>query len=292
MTRIAGPSERHFRAWLDAELPAFNASLVKLWGAQAQELTAASISSAAELPEPLRDAWDRAYAQWVEDVLMPSVVKTLTHIHEERGGGVAAVAGRRPRFPAFKEAVTAAAEARAGSLIKGLSASQAAAFNRVLTAGLAEGLAPRSLAALLRPIVPLDDRSARAVLARRAALQRAGLKPDKVDAGAERYAKQLQGVRAVRIARTELAEAFHSADHALMEASVAEGLLVDTVRVWETADDERTCKLCAPLDGVRVTGLSEPFPSGASTRLHPPLHPACRCTVIYEARPAPPRRPA
>ena len=40
---------------------------------------------------------------------------------------------------------------------------------------------------------------------------------------------------------------------------------------WLTAQDERTCPECAPLDG-RVFKIDE-APG-------PPKHPACRCTVV------------
>lgn len=40
------------------------------------------------------------------------------------------------------------------------------------------------------------------------------------------------------------------------------------IEVWATAEDERTCPVCAPLDGRQ-------WPAGEG--FHPPLHDHCRC---------------
>ena len=42
--------------------------------------------------------------------------------------------------------------------------------------------------------------------------------------------------------------------------------------VWQTADDEAVCPVCAPLDNSLINGASGPFP---------PLHTRCRCRLIY-----------
>lgn len=42
--------------------------------------------------------------------------------------------------------------------------------------------------------------------------------------------------------------------------------------VWRIADDERTCPVCAPLDGRLINGATGPFP---------PLHTNCRCRLVY-----------
>ncbi len=45
-----------------------------------------------------------------------------------------------------------------------------------------------------------------------------------------------------------------------------------TFEVWATADDERTCPECAPLDG-------EVWEAGSG--IYPTLHPNCRCRRLY-----------
>ena len=68
------------------------------------------------------------------------------------------------------------------------------------------------------------------------------------------------------------------------DAAQAAGLIGEVVKVWCTASDERVCKICGPNDGVKLP-MNADF-SGAksswSTKLHPPLHPACRCALIIE----------
>lgn len=53
-----------------------------------------------------------------------------------------------------------------------------------------------------------------------------------------------------------------------------EGMGIKTVRVWQTANDEHTCPLCAPNHGKRETdGWTVP---------EPPAHPNCRCWLTIE----------
>lgn len=50
-------------------------------------------------------------------------------------------------------------------------------------------------------------------------------------------------------------------------------------KVWITARDERTCKVCAPMHNVRVL-LTERFTLPNQTKIYVPgVHPNCRCTV-------------
>lgn len=64
-------------------------------------------------------------------------------------------------------------------------------------------------------------------------------------------------VRARALARTEAVRAANLAYKAGSRASRF---------VWRTAEDERTCEYCAPLDGLVVNE-------------EPPAHPNCRCTL-------------
>lgn len=47
---------------------------------------------------------------------------------------------------------------------------------------------------------------------------------------------------------------------------------------WITADDERTCAVCAPLHRTRVL-VSEKFPSSIGFIMAPGVHPRCRCEL-------------
>lgn len=54
-------------------------------------------------------------------------------------------------------------------------------------------------------------------------------------------------------------------------------------RKWLTAKDERTCPVCQPIPDMNKwgVGLNETFRTPAGPMLLPPIHPDCRCTVLY-----------
>jgi HK97 family phage portal protein len=95
--------------------------------------------------------------------------------------------------------------------------------------------------------------------------------------------------RATKIARTEVLKA---ANYTAVEAYKQSGVVVG--KQWFTAEDERVCPICAPLNG-NVIALSETFFDINQTQVGsdgnqykitfenigaPPRHPNCRCTMV------------
>lgn len=84
---------------------------------------------------------------------------------------------------------------------------------------------------------------------------------------------QLRGVfgprRAELIAITALTEASNQATLSYQQQLAAAGVTME--RVWRTANDERTCAICAPLNGKSEKDWKERFPNGG------PAHFRCRC---------------
>lgn len=95
--------------------------------------------------------------------------------------------------------------------------------------------------------------------------------------------------RAERVARTEV---FSAANDASKDAYLESGV-VKTMK-WHTAEDERECEFCAPLNGKSI-GVTESFfdkgdtvkgqeggelPVDYETIENPPLHPQCRCYIL------------
>ncbi len=98
--------------------------------------------------------------------------------------------------------------------------------------------------------------------------------------------------RAVMVAKTETA---YIANTASREAYIESGV-VETVR-WYTAEDERVCEFCGPMNG-RVISVKEAFyklgeevtgKDGGKIKVDyrsvytPPLHPNCRCLIRAES---------
>ena len=100
---------------------------------------------------------------------------------------------------------------------------------------------------------------------------------------------QTEEYRAERVARTEV---FSAANDANREAYIQSDV-VKSIE-WHTAEDERECQFCAPLDG-KIVDVSDNFfdkhetiegDDGSSYSLgyekvmNPPLHPNCRCFIL------------
>lgn len=84
---------------------------------------------------------------------------------------------------------------------------------------------------------------------------------------------QLRGVfgdrRAELVAITALTEASNQATLSYQELLTGAGVRME--RVWQTANDERTCAICSPLNGKSESEWKDRFPSGG------PAHFRCRC---------------
>jgi len=80
--------------------------------------------------------------------------------------------------------------------------------------------------------------------------------------------------RADMIAITEVTRAYSQATSIVQKLLSVVGIA--TVRIWETARDDRVCPLCGPLDGKPQSEWGD-FPDG------PPAHANCRCRDRIEA---------
>jgi hypothetical protein len=132
---------------------------------------------------------------------------------------------------------------------------------------------------------------------------RPGMTRSQADAVARRYEERAIRHRAETIARTETMRAANSGRMESMRQSVRDGFVTGVQKVWSTGFDDRTCEQCAPLDGTVVAldidfeetqrggnlgpdGKTRPvrdLPKGTGQVLDfPPLHPRCRCTILFE----------
>lgn len=165
--------------------------------------------------------------------------------------------------------------------IQGISRETQEAIRAVLTDGIQRGTPPRVLAKEIRAMVGLSTRQAADVARYRQRLTAEGRKPDQVERMTAKYAQRRLNERALNIAGTELARAQGEARYAQEVRMVALGKWdpAEWEREWVTARDERVCKLCGPLHGVRVP-LLFPFPTPDGPAFTTPIHPGpCRCII-------------
>lgn len=142
-----------------------------------------------------------------------------------------------------------------------------------------EGLPPRESARLIRSLIGLTERDARAVAKLRATLLERGALPAAVEKQTARYAERLLNARAETIARTETMTAAAQGQAELWSQAEAAGLLTgEELREWIVTDDDRTCEICLPMDGQQVA-KGENFVDGDGNEVEaPPAHPNCRCS--------------
>lgn len=105
---------------------------------------------------------------------------------------------------------------------------------------------------------------------------------------AGRYAAKQQRTRAETIARTEIATAYNEGNDQYVRQAMSMGLLPTMRKVWATAKDGHVCGACEDLEGVSL-GMDEEFKTTVGKRIQrevssllPPLHPRCKCVVMYE----------
>lgn len=81
--------------------------------------------------------------------------------------------------------------------------------------------------------------------------------------------------RAELIAVNETASAYEAGQRQQIDGVVAQGIAIE--KSFLTADDDRLCEECSANEGAGWIPESDDFPNGDA-----PVHPGCRCDVLYE----------
>lgn len=155
-------------------------------------------------------------------------------------------------------------------------------IREVIASGLQNGLTADEMARIIRLGIGLTDRQQNAVIAYRNDLIAAGRSAEAVERLTARYAQQLVNYRARLIARHETILASNQGQRQAWDQAKQRGLIQPerTRKVWDTAEDERTCPRCEPMDGQEVAFEGEPFVTGDGDTVDaPPAHVSCRCAV-------------
>lgn len=180
------------------------------------------------------------------------------------------------------------AETFAATRVTEVSGETVDAIRQVITTAFTEGRHPYETAKDIREIVGLTTRQADAVRNYRTLLEQDEIErtTEQEDRMVWRYREQLLAARAENIARTETLRAEAEGKQALFDQARDLGYLRDTDRrVWVASEDERTCPICADLDGQEVP-LGQPFVGADGERYDlEPAHPQCRCTTWVQTEP-------
>lgn len=275
------------RSFLDPREPRLAYFLVRTWNNQSKAITYKELREAilkGEISADYIEQWQQDYARFVID-------------HMESRWEEAIIAGANEqltRFPDFNfdpmgDGVLEWTEDRAAQFITNCTNTQIEGLRAVVRqAATLENMTVDQLARAVRPLVGLTRDQSRANLNYYTKLIESGVKEKRAQYLAAQYAGKQHRYRSMNIARTELAFSYNKgADFGIRQAQQA-GYMGEMVKIWCTADDERTCEICGALDGKRIA-MDEDFDyytrlqtSNPGIRRTPPAHPSCRCVTLYE----------
>lgn len=228
--------------------------------------------------------WQRAIEDPLLEVWRPAIRRAAALAAQKATVEVPQRFGLRFGFDLRDPGFYRATDQHAMALVREVSDSTRKALGEIVKQAYANGWHPYEFAPLVRDTVGLTSRQTAAVVRFRAGLLKAATTPaqvERAERAAERYAERLHRYRARLIARTETLRASNTGRYATFDQAADAGYVSRQTAVveWLTAEDERVCPTCAPMDGT-TTPLDKPFLTGLGSYLHPPIHPACRCVTL------------
>lgn len=267
------------RAFTDAEEPRLILILSKSWDKQQNAIKYSDLVrmiQTGEIDTEVLTTWTRMYSKLVAD-----------YFADKYRDGIKAGAKNAQSIYGYKidfsqNGIEDWIEDHGAQLVVSLVVSQRDALKAILKHAYDTEQTVDDLSRVIRPTIGLYPQQSTAVARYYNTLLNNGRKKKDAQKLAANYAARLHRYRAMMIARTEMAFAYnHGNDESIRQAQ-SEGLIGDVVKIWSTADDERVCSRCGPMDGKEV-GMNDYFVDSSGHRvLKPPLHPHCRCGIIYQ----------
>jgi len=256
-----------------------------LWNKQRKLVTIDTAKQALQIgsvPDEWSDVWNEMTMKFVRDDLVPEWIKGIS----SAGDGIAKKVNRIQRkqfdFDSTMQSVRTWVDSQGGTLIANLTTAQYNAVNTLLQNQIAQGMtSPYVLAQRIRPIVGLTEKEALYVTKVMTNLIEEGLPVKTVNNQIERLANTLHKNRALRIARTELSDAYNFGQMDSLRQATAEGWLPGLPEKNWMAGGANPCEVCEENEGVGAIPLEDTFPSGDE---HPTCHPSCECSLAYKIR--------
>lgn len=282
---------RKLRAFLDSSEPELVRLLVNLWNTQGRAITFRELREAilaGDLSQDFLEAWRQDYAKFVIENLRPAWDKAMAEAVEE-------LRLKYPQwyFDPMADGVREWVETRGAEFVTSVSENQMLGLRTVIqrAAGM-NTMNVDQLARAIRPMTGLYWQQSVANLSYYQRLLAGGVLAEKaLDLSLRYSARQIQ-YRGMLIARTELAFAYNRGYLEGIRQAQAAGYMGLAVKIWLTAEDERTCPYCGSLEGKTIP-MDEEFPFATKLarynpeiRLTPPAHPNCRCGyMVLEVEP-------
>ena len=276
------------RSFLDAKEPGLVYFLVRTWKNQGKAITYKELREAiiaGEISADYLEQWRQDYAKLVVAKLEPAWREAMETAANEL----------LSRFPDFNfdpmgDGVLSWTETRAADFITNSTNTQIEGLRAVVRrAATLEDMNVDQLARAIRPMVGLTKQQGIANLNYFTKLLESGVSEARATDLAIRYSAKQHRYRGYNIARTELGFAYNQGSYEGIKQAQAAGYMGEMVKIWCTADDERTCEICGGLEGKQIAmdedfGFNTKLATSANPTIRrvPPAHPSCRCTVMYK----------
>lgn len=170
------------------------------------------------------------------------------------------------------------ARQQSSALVTRVTNETRSAIRAVIGDALESGMAPRVSAKILRSIVGLTERDARAIAKMVREMKSAGATEKAILRRVESRTKQMIRRRSILIARTETLRSANAGQTELWKQARRARELPSTIkRVWIVTPDERLRKTHAEISG-QVVSIDRPFKRMDGVDIEPGGEPNCRCT--------------
>lgn len=234
------------------------------------------------VPPEWTDPWNAMTMEFVHKDVTDQWLETIGTSAETIAKKVNRIQRKQFDFNPTSWAVKDWIDTNGGRLIVNLTKATFASTHALLQSQIALGVtSPYILAQRIRPIVGLTEREALAVTRFMTALIEEGIPAAQVSKQIDTYTRFLHKNRAMRIARTEISNAYNFGQlDSLRQANDAGWLPGDPEKGW-IAGGIDPCDICEDNEADGYIALDAQFSSGHA---HPTAHPSCECSVGYKVR--------
>lgn len=284
-------ASKQFRDFLNQKEPKLIRLLASRRGDPSDVITYADLRDAIETGELSEDTMQMLrdeYSKWITRKLLPAWEAAINEAQKE-------LKEKRYKEWAYNPFETAAhdwMQERSAELVVDITEQQRSALRAVVQrAVLITHSSPDALAQVIRPMVGLYPQQMTANLNYyQNALEKlqesnpyASLESMERKARhmAQMYAEKQHRYRAQMIARTELSFAYNHGEWIASKQAVKDGMLKPTTKKkWVSARDDRVCSYCEAMDDITIN-MDDEFQGYKKSVPCPPMHPHCRCVLIY-----------
>ena len=226
--------------------------------------------------------WRQRYAARINNDLAPLWNQTLNNGSQSVISGISGALTSKVDFALLGTRYDTWVKTRSATFVRDITETQRSALRKVIRRyAVTEPTSSRNMAKLIRPMVGLTTNQATSVQRLQEKLMKDGVPQTDIRRITARKTVDLISRRADVIARTELAFAHNFGAFEAVRLAQSQGGFgpgVTPKKRWFTAQDERVCPFCGPLNG-QLIGMDETFPGATPVMPNtfaPPAHPLCR----------------